>query len=77
MYISEISLPDIRGCLSAVLKVVGYVGTLLSCAAGAYLDWRQLALLVAVAPLLLFVTTLYIPETPNFLVLAGRDDEVR
>ena len=75
VYISEISLPNIRGCLSAMLKVLTHVGVLLSYIAGSYLNWRQSALLVAVAPSLLFLGTLFIPETPSYLVLNGKDDE--
>ncbi|XP_037967227.2 facilitated trehalose transporter Tret1 [Plutella xylostella] len=75
VYISEISVPDIRGCLSAVLKIVGHLGVLFSFTIGAYLDWQQLALCISAAPLLLFCTVLYIPETPSYLVLSGRDEE--
>ncbi|CAK1589851.1 unnamed protein product [Parnassius mnemosyne] len=75
VYISEISVPDIRGCLSAVLKIVGHLGVLFSFTIGAYLDWQQLALCISAAPLLLFCTVLYIPETPSYLVLTGRDEE--
>ncbi|XP_063238156.1 facilitated trehalose transporter Tret1-like [Bacillus rossius redtenbacheri] len=75
VYISEISVPDIRGCLSAVLKIVGHVGVLISFCVGAYLDWRQLAMVVAAAPVMLFATVLYVPETPSYLVLAGREEE--
>lgn len=75
VYISEVSVPDIRGCLSAVLKVVGHLGVLFSFTIGAYLDWQQLALCISAAPLLLFCTVLYIPETPSYLVLIGKDEE--
>ncbi|XP_011305949.1 facilitated trehalose transporter Tret1-2 homolog isoform X1 [Fopius arisanus] len=75
VYISEISVPGIRGCLSAMLKVVGHIGVLSSYIAGSYLNWRQSALVVAVAPTMLFVGTLFIPETPSYLVLNGRDEE--
>ncbi|XP_017762218.1 PREDICTED: facilitated trehalose transporter Tret1-2 homolog, partial [Eufriesea mexicana] len=75
VYISEISMPGIRGCLSAMLKVLGHVGVLLSYIAGTYLNWRQSALLVAIAPPMLFLGTLFIPETPSYLVLNGKDDE--
>ncbi|KOX80765.1 Facilitated trehalose transporter Tret1-2 like protein [Melipona quadrifasciata] len=75
VYISEISMPGIRGCLSAMLKVLGHVGVLLSYIAGTYLNWRQSALLVAIAPSMLFLGTLFIPETPSYLVLNGKDDE--
>lgn len=59
VYISEIAVTDIRGCLSAVLKIFGHIGVLVSFAVGAYLDWRQLALVVAGAPLLLFVSFVF------------------
>ncbi|KAK0157632.1 hypothetical protein PV328_011345 [Microctonus aethiopoides] len=75
VYISEISMPGIRGCLSAMLKVVSHVGVLFSYIAGTYLNWRQSAVVVAIAPTMLFVGTLFIPETPSYLVLNGRDEE--
>lgn len=75
MYISEIASPDVRGFLSAIQKIAGHLGILISFSLGAYLDWRQLAMLVSIAPMLLFLTVIYIPETPSFLVLNGRDDE--
>ncbi|XP_075214931.1 facilitated trehalose transporter Tret1-like isoform X2 [Lycorma delicatula] len=75
VYISEIAVPDIRGCLSAILKILSHVGMLVSFAVGAYLDWRQLALVIAGAPMMLLISVLYIPETPSYLVLTGRDQE--
>lgn len=75
VYISEIASPDIRGFLSAIQKVAGHLGIMISFSLGAYLDWRQLAMLVSVAPMMLFLTVIYIPETPSFLVLRGRDEE--
>ncbi|XP_065092104.1 facilitated trehalose transporter Tret1-2 homolog [Ochlerotatus camptorhynchus] len=75
VYISEISSPDIRGFLSAIQKIAGHLGVLISYALGAYLDWRQLAMLVSAAPIMLFISVIYIPETPSFLVLRGCDEE--
>lgn len=75
VYVSEIASSDIRGFLSAIQKVAGHLGFLVSFSLGAYLDWRQLAMLVAVAPIMLFVTVIYIPETPSYLALKGRDEE--
>jgi facilitated trehalose transporter len=42
---------------------------------GAYLDWQQLAMCISVAPIILFCTMIYIPETPSYLVLSGKEDE--
>ncbi|CAG7785183.1 unnamed protein product, partial [Allacma fusca] len=75
VYVSEISHPEIRGCLSAVLKMSGHLGTLSSFALGAFLDWRQLATVAASAPILLFLAILPIPETPSFLLYHGREEE--
>ncbi|XKL64296.1 hypothetical protein PGB90_004382 [Kerria lacca] len=75
VYISEISDPNIRGCLSAILKVFNQVGVLISFIMGAYLNWRQLAMAISLAPVALFFTILYVPETPSYLVLTGRFDE--
>lgn len=55
--------------------MAGHLGILISFSLGAYLDWRQLAMLVSVAPMMLFVTVIYVPETPSYLILKGRDDE--
>lgn len=75
VYISEISSPDIRGFLSAIQKVSGHLGMLISYMLGAWLDWKQLAMFVSVAPMMLFVTVIYIPETPSFLMLKGREED--
>ncbi|XP_066907005.1 facilitated trehalose transporter Tret1 isoform X1 [Halyomorpha halys] len=75
VYISEIAVPDIRGCLSAVLKIFGHVGVLISFAVGAYLDWRELAMVIGCAPLIFFISVAYMPETPSYLVLVGKEQE--
>lgn len=75
MYISEIAGPDVRGCLSSLLKILNQTGILISFTAGAYLDWQQLALVVACAPIALFLSIIYLPETPSFLLLRGKDEE--
>ncbi|KAI8423866.1 hypothetical protein MSG28_012867 [Choristoneura fumiferana] len=73
--ITQIAVPDIRGCLSSVLKILSQIGILISYSLGAYLDWQQLALVVAAAPVLLFFALLFIPETPSSLLLRGKEEE--
>jgi facilitated trehalose transporter len=75
VYVSEIAHPEIRGCLSAVLKMAGEIGTLSSFTLGAFLDWRQLATVAAGAPVLFLLAVLFIPETPSFLLYHGKDEE--
>ncbi|XP_068237431.1 facilitated trehalose transporter Tret1-2 homolog [Palaemon carinicauda] len=75
VYVSEIAHPEIRGCLCALAKLSGSIGMLLSYLLGAFLNWRQLATVSAVAPLCLFLAAFFIPETPSFLLYRGRDAE--
>lgn len=75
MYITEIALPEIRGCLSSVLKILNHIGILISFSVGAYLNWYHLALVVATAPILLFLALLFIPETPSSLLLRGKEEK--
>lgn len=75
VYVTEIAVPEIRGCLSSVLKILSQIGILISFTIGAYLSWNELALVVAFAPVLHFFVIFFIPETPSFLMLKGRDQE--
>ena len=73
MYLSEIAHPTIRASLCSAAKVFSHIGLLASFALGAWLDWRQLAMVCAGAPLMLVVTANYVPETPSFLLLNGKE----
>ena len=75
VYISEIAHPDIRGCLCALSKLSSNIGMLLSYLLGAFLNWRELATVTALAPACLFFAALLIPETPSYLLYCGRDTE--
>ncbi|KAJ8945219.1 hypothetical protein NQ314_009288 [Rhamnusium bicolor] len=75
VYVSEIAAPSIRGGLSALLKVAGHAGVLVAFAAGAFLDWRQLAGLISLAPAAMCIVLWKVPESPGWLVLRGQDDE--
>lgn len=75
VYVSEISAPTIRGGLSAMSKVAGHAGFLIAFAAGAVLDWRQLAGVIAIAPALMSLAMWHVPESPGYLVLCGKNNE--
>lgn len=75
VYVSEIAAPTVRGGLSAMLKISGHVGVLVTFAAGAFLDWRQLAGLISLAPAAMCVALWRVPESPGWLVLQGRTSE--
>lgn len=75
VYVSEIAAPAVRGALSAVLKISGHIGVLVAFAAGAFLDWRQLAGLIALAPAAMCLAMWRVPESPGWLVLRGKGTE--
>ena len=52
-----------------------HAGLLCSYLLGAWLDWRQLALVCGAAPLMLLVTVQYSPETPSYLMYCGKVDQ--
>ncbi|KAI4468580.1 sugar transporter [Holotrichia oblita] len=75
VYVSEISAPNVRGGLSALLKIAGHTGVLIAFAAGAFLDWRQLAALMSIAPAAMCAAMWKVPESPGWLILRGRNEE--
>ena len=75
VYISEVACPHLRGRLSSCLKIFSHAGLLSSYLLGAWLDWRQLALVCGAAPLMLLVTVQYTPETPSYLVYCGKMEQ--
>ena len=77
VYISEISCAHLRGRLSSCLKIFSHAGLLTSYLLGAWLDWRQLALVCGAAPLMLLVTVQYSPETPSYLMYCGKVEQAR
>ena len=77
VYISEISSAHLRGRLSSCLKIFSHAGLLTSYLLGAWLDWRQLALVCGAAPLMLLVTVQYSPETPSYLMYCGKVEQAR
>ncbi|CAB4058587.1 TRET1 [Lepeophtheirus salmonis] len=73
VYISEIAHPSIRASLCSSSKVFSQVGLLTSFALGAWLNWRQLAIVCAIGPIMTFIAALNVPETPSFLVFTNQD----
>ncbi|QQP36954.1 Uncharacterized protein FKW44_022209, partial [Caligus rogercresseyi] len=73
VYISEIAHPSIRASLCSSSKVFSQVGLLTSFALGAWFNWRQLAVICAIGPILAFIAALNVPETPSFLVFTNQE----
>lgn len=68
VYIGEIAESDIRGCLGSSISVMYNMGVLLTYAIGPYVTIPQFAIISTSVPVLLFVTFMWVPESPYFLL---------
>lgn len=75
IYLGEIADKNIRGALGTFLKMSTNVGTLFVTAVGAYLPYWQLNLVSMAVPLTFVATFVFMPETPYFFLIKGRDQE--
>mmetsp|Transcript_14462 Transcript_14462/g.21744 ORF Transcript_14462/g.21744 Transcript_14462/m.21744 type:complete len:555 (+) Transcript_14462:74-1738(+) len=82
MYIGEVAPSEKRGKLISCAELAINIGILLGFAFGAALHglakdlgWRIMLALGALMPVILLILLLYMPETPRWLVLNGREAE--
>lgn len=72
MYIAEIAESSIRGALGTLFQLQITTGILFSYVAGMVGDQRTLSLISSVLPVLFFVTFIWMPESPTFLLSKNR-----
>ncbi|XP_031357647.1 facilitated trehalose transporter Tret1-like [Photinus pyralis] len=77
IYLGEISDPKIRGLLGSSVSVTWIFGIMLINAIGSYLEISLTALISSAFPALCFVTFIWMPETPYFLLMKGQESEAR
>ena len=77
IYISEISQADIRGRLSALNNLCLMLGLLVVYCLGTVVSWRWLAVMGQGITLVALSFSLYIPETPHFLIMRGKHNEAK
>lgn len=77
MYLGEIAEPKIRGLLASVCPVCIVFGILLINLLGAYLPLDTVAFLATTLPILLLITFPWMPESPYFYLMKGREEEAR
>lgn len=75
MYIGEIADREIRGMLGTSMSVTLITGVLLINVIGTYFTVFETALVVSSLPLLMFVTFIWMPESPYYLIMRNRLDE--
>ena len=81
VYISEVSPPDIRGRLVTFFQLAVTVGIVVAYAVGLIFDssgdWRAMLALGAVPAVFLLIGMLRMPQSPRWLVMAGRGYEAK
>jgi sugar porter (SP) family MFS transporter len=81
VYISEVSPPDIRGRLVTFFQLAVTVGIVVAYAVGVIFDssgdWRAMLALGAVPAVFLLIGMLKMPQSPRWLVMAGRGYEAK
>jgi SP family arabinose:H+ symporter-like MFS transporter len=81
MYISEISPAEKRGSLVSLNQLAIVIGILVAFFSNYLLsstgdnNWRWMLAVMGLPALLFFVTLLFIPESPRWLIQKGRDKE--
>ena len=83
-YLSEMSPAEKRGSLSGINQLMIVSGMLISYVVDfllkglpEHIAWRLMLAMAAVPALVLFLGVLRLPESPRFLIKAGRKDEAR
>ena len=77
IYLSECSSPRIRGRLGSLTASSLALGILVTYIIGAFVEWYVLAWVFGVLPVVFLTWTLFMPETPVWLVSHGREDQAR
>ncbi|XP_040179949.1 solute carrier family 2, facilitated glucose transporter member 8 isoform X3 [Rana temporaria] len=75
VYISETSHPRVRGLLGSCVQLMVVTGIVGSYIAGMFLDWRWLAVLCSVPPVIMALFMIFMPETPRYLISQNKRAE--
>lgn len=75
MYIGEIADKDIRGSLGSFIKLMVTFGELYAHAVGPFVSFDCLAYMCLIIPLIFFLTFVWMPESPYYLLMRNRHDD--
>ncbi|PSN57526.1 hypothetical protein C0J52_01619 [Blattella germanica] len=75
LYCGEIAEDKVRGALGTLRALFAVFGLILSYAAGPYLSIHSMGIVALVVPLIFLVGLLFLPESPMFLMVKGKDEQ--
>ncbi|XP_014205686.1 facilitated trehalose transporter Tret1-like [Copidosoma floridanum] len=71
-YVAEVTQPHLRGMLSATSTMAVICGVFTQMLTGSLVDWRTVALINIVYPIICFTALYLVPESPTWLADKGR-----
>lgn len=75
VYISETSHSRVRGTLGSCVQLMVVTGIVGAYFAGMMVDWRWLAVVCSIPPVLMLMLMCFMPETPRYLINQERPAE--
>ncbi|KAM3955144.1 solute carrier family 2 member nebulosa isoform 2-T2 [Aphomia sociella] len=76
-YTSEIAQDSIRGTLGSYFQLMITIGILFAYAVGSYTSVFVFNILCTLIPIIFGIVFFFMPESPNYLVVKGQNDEAR
>ncbi|XP_031355750.1 facilitated trehalose transporter Tret1-like [Photinus pyralis] len=77
LYFSEVADAKVRGLFVSGLIVMHLTGVLFMAVVGSFLPMKSVALFCVSVPLIVFLTFLWLPETPHYYVVRGDLENAR
>jgi len=75
LYITETAHHELRGILGAGIQLSITIGILTAYCLGLFLGWRDSAIVGAAAPVIGFLLSLWVMESPRWLLSVGRNND--
>lgn len=76
-YVAEITVPKIRGLLSATGSTCIILGVFSQFIMNTFLDYRVITLVSSAVPIIAILLLCLVPESPHWLILKKRDEEAK
>ncbi|CAG7825446.1 unnamed protein product, partial [Allacma fusca] len=77
IYVSETAEDSVRGVLSSTLALFIVAGILFTYIVGSFTSWSVLSMISAIIPVILAIGMFFMPDTPRYLLMKGKDQEAR
>lgn len=77
-YVAEISVPKLRGMLSATGSSCIILGIFSQFLFGTFIgNWRTITLVSSCVPIIAIILLCFVPESPHWLILKNRDEDAK